>query len=285
MLDLVLEAAIIQMQDSTGGDTPIRAAQRPKGLRFRFFRSFAALTLREMTTTYGRSPGGYAWAVLEPVAGIAVLSIVFSFVMRAPSLGTNFIYFFSGGVLLFTLYGSASNAAASSVRFSQALLEYPAVSFIDALLARFVLNAMTQLLVMFIVIAGIILIYDLQPILRWPALFQAIAMTLALSFGLGTVNCYLTTSYPLWERIWAVLNRPMFFISGVMFVPEDLPWKVRDYLMWNPLMHATSEMRKGMFVTYDAVHVSPLYVFTLSLGLTMLGLLLLRRHHKDLVLK
>lgn len=122
------------------------AAQRPAGLRFRFLRSFSALILREMTTSYGRSPGGYVWAILEPVAGLVLLSVVFSFIVRTPALGTNFMYFFAGGLLPFALYNSVSTAVSTSIRFSKALLEYPAVNFVDALLARFVLNAMTQLL-------------------------------------------------------------------------------------------------------------------------------------------
>jgi capsular polysaccharide transport system permease protein len=82
-----------------------------------------------------------------------------------------------------------------------------------------------------------------------------------------------------------VLNRPMFILSGVMFIPESLPWQIREYLLWNPVLHCTSEMRKGLFSTYDAVYVSPLYVFGLSIGLSLLGLLFLRRYHKDIVLK
>ena len=37
--------------------------------------------------------------------------------------------------------------------------------------------------------------------------------------------------------------------------------------------------------TYDAVYVNPLYVFCISLVLSVLGLLFLRRYHKDIILK
>jgi capsular polysaccharide transport system permease protein len=82
-----------------------------------------------------------------------------------------------------------------------------------------------------------------------------------------------------------VLNRPMFILSGVMFIPESLPWQIRDYMLLNPLMHVTSEMRRGLFATYDAIYVRPLYVFSIALVLSVLGLLFLRRYHKDIVLK
>jgi len=282
---LAVHAGFCQMQEKTGEDIRLLPAQRPATLRFRFFRSFTALILREMTTSYGRSPGGYVWAILEPVAGLVLLSVVFSFIVRSPSLGTNFMYFFAGGLLPYALYTTVSGATAAAVRFSRSLLEYPAVSFIDAVLARFVLNALTQLLIMFLVLSGIILGYGLTPILRWPSIFLAISMALSLKFGVGVMNCYLITSYPLWERAWAVLNRPMFILSGIMFLPEALSPTLRDYFMLNPLAHITSEMRKGLFITYDAVYVNPLYVFCISLVLSVLGLLFLRRYHKDIILK
>ncbi|NTT87282.1 ABC transporter permease [Tabrizicola sp. SY72] len=263
----------------------IPAAQRPVGPRFRFLRSFSALILREMTTTYGRSPGGYIWAIVEPIAGLALLSVIFGFLSRTPALGTNFMYYFAGGLLPLQLYNIVSGVTASSVRFSKALLEYPAVTYIDTLAARFVLNAMTQLLIMILIFAGVIYGYHLNPIIRWPSIFLAVSMTIAIGLGVGLMNCFLITSYPLWERAWAVLNRPMFILSGVMFIPESLPWQIREYLLWNPVLHCTSEMRKGLFSTYDAVYVSPLYVFGLSIGLSLLGLLFLRRYHKDIVLK
>ena len=263
----------------------IPAAQRPASPYFRFVRSVSALMLREMTTTYGRSPGGYLWAVLEPLAGLVLLSIIFSYISRHPSLGTNFMYFFAGGLLPFTLYLSLSQVVSTSIRFSRGLLEYPAVSFFDAIIARFVLNALTQLLVMVLLFSGIILYYDLNPILNWTAIFTALAMAMAMAFGVGVVNCYLLTSYPLWERVWAILTRPLFFISGIFFIPENMPWGLREYLMWNPLVHVTSEMRNGLFSTYEAVHVRPLYVFGIALGLSVVGLIVLRRYHTEMVLK
>jgi capsular polysaccharide transport system permease protein len=273
------------MQEQVTEGRKIPAAQQPAGLRFRFARSFIALILREMTTSYGRSPGGYIWAILEPVGGLVMLSIVFSFIVRSPSLGNNFMYFFASGVLPFTLYTTISGTTASSIRYSKALLEYPAVSFMDAVLARFALNAMTQILIMVIVFTGIVTFYGLTPILRWPNIFMAIAMTLSLGFGVGAMNCYLITNYPLWERAWAVFTRPLFFLSCIMFLPENLSPNIREYLFYNPLTHIVGEMRKGMFITYDAIGVDPVYVFSVSLGLTVLGLLLLYRYHKDIALK
>ncbi|MCC5956800.1 MAG: hypothetical protein JJU07_11910, partial [Natronohydrobacter sp.] len=42
------------------------------------FRSISALMLREMATRYGRTPGGYLWAVVEPLGMILILGYAWS---------------------------------------------------------------------------------------------------------------------------------------------------------------------------------------------------------------
>lgn len=261
------------------------AAQPIKRRSFRSFRAIVALILREMAATYGRSPGGYLWAILEPVAGVALLSFVFSLIQRSPSLGTNFPYFYAPAMVPFMFFMSISNQIATAISYSRPLLAYPAVTFMDALLARFLLNALTQLLVMAIMMTGIVMVYDLRPILSWPDIFIGIAMLIALTTSVGVMNCFLFASYPLWQRFWQVLTRPLFIISGIIFIPEDVPGQYRDLFMLNPLAHITSQMRKGFFATYDAVNVQPIYVFLISLVLGIFGLLFLIKNHKDIVLK
>lgn len=269
--------------DPAADPARIRAPQAPGARRWRFARATGALVLREMETTYGRSPGGYAWAVLEPVGVIALMSVMFSFVLRAPGLGTNFPLFFATGHLSFTLFLTLATLLAQSVQYSRALLAYPAVTIVDALASRLALNALTQLLVMGIVIGGICAWYDLAPILDWGAIVLALAMALALAVGVGTVNCFLFARLPVWRQVWGIVSRPLFLVSGVLYVPEVVPAQWRGWLMWNPAIHVTSEMRRGFYPTYDAVHVRPLYPFLVALVLAIFGLLFLLRHHKDLV--
>jgi len=272
----------------TGADTniaptpPAPRTRRPDR-RFGSVRSIAALMLREMESTYGRSPGGYLWAILEPVGAVAIMSFAFSLVLRAPSLGSNFPYFYATGFLPFALYLAVSNQVAAAIRFSRPLLEYPAVTYLDAIFARFLLNLLTHALVFLIVMGGIIYVFDIAPILDWPAIFLAFAMVSALALSVGIMNCFLISRFQVWERVWAVLNRPMFIISAVVFIPEDVPERFRVWLMLNPLAHITSEMRRGFYATYDAVHVDPLFVFSVSLGIGLAGLFLLGRFHKDIL--
>ncbi|WP_377387181.1 ABC transporter permease [Rhodobacter lacus] len=239
--------------------------------------------LREMSSTYGRSMLGYLWAVLEPVAGIMLLTFIFSFAFRSPPLGTNFPLFYASGMLPFLAYMDIGQKSAMAVRFSKSLLFYPGVTFIDAIAARFFVNVLTQIMVAVCIFSLIIILFDVHTILDLPAIILSFAMAFALGLGVGTLNCYLLATYPLWERIWAVLNRPLFIISCIFFLYESIPNPYRGYLWWNPLVHIIGEARKGFYATYDGAFISPLYVFSVSGICFALGLLLLRRYHRDIV--
>ena len=226
---------------------------------------------------------GYLWAILEPVAGLMLMSVIFSLAFRSPAIGTNFPLFFATGILPFMAYLDTSNKIAVSVRFSKQLLFYPGVTFVDAILARFLMNMFTHVMIGMIVLTAILVIYDLDVIMDPPAIAFGYAMGMSLAIGIGTLNCFLLSIYPVWERTWAILNRPLFILSCVIFVYDSVPLPYRDWLWWNPLVHVVGEVRAGVYATYDAAYVSPLYVFSVSLITFATGLLLLRRYYRDIL--
>ena len=265
------------------GDS-IGSLPQKRPTRFRTSRTVFALFIREMTTTYGRSTGGYLWAIVEPIAGILLLTLLFSLVMRSPSIGTSFPLFYASGYLPFSAFMDVSQKVSTSVRFSKQLLNYPGVTFMDAVLARFLLNALTQAVVFVIVLGGIILLYDLDVILDYKSIALGFLMAMWLAMGIGVLNCYLLSIYPVWERTWSVLTRPLFLISGVIFIFDDIPQPYQDWLWWNPLIHVVGMVRNGVYSSYDASYVSMTYVVAVGGVCMMAGLLLLRRYYRDILL-
>lgn len=259
---------------------------RPKTRRRRGFGSFRAiwaLMLREMGTTYGRSPGGYIWAILEPVAGIALLSLVFAAAFRTPVLGISFPMFYASGMMPFIMFNDVHGKVATSLMYSKQLLAYPTVTFVDALLSRFILNAMTQILVSYIVLAGCFLLFDTHVTPDLPIIILSFALCGLLALGIGTLNCYLFTRFNLLQRMWSIIMRPMFLLSGILFIYEIIPPQYQPYLWWNPLLHIVGLARRGFYAYYDADYVSITYVCFIAISCMVLGLVLLRRHHKDLL--
>jgi capsular polysaccharide transport system permease protein len=260
---------------------PAQPALVPRTRRLRSVRTITALMLREMATSYGRSVMGYLWAIIEPVAALALMTLVFSAFLRSPPLGSNFPLFFASGFLVFNVYVSVGNNVASAVQFSRPLLEFPAVTPFDAIMARFLLNYLTHLMVIGILLVGILEIYDLNQIMDLQTLAFSLVLAGVFSLGIGTFNCYLFVAYPSYMQIWAILNRPMFIISCIFFLFDSIPQPFRDILWYNPMVHIIGLTRAGIYPTYEADYVSVTYVVGLSLILFMTGLHMMRRYLRD----
>ncbi|MTD99078.1 sugar ABC transporter permease [Paracoccus sp. YIM 132242] len=249
---------------------------------FSSLRAVSALVLREMSTTNGRSAGGYLWAVAEPVAGIVLLTMIFSILLAKPPIGTNFPIFYATGMVPFLFYMAMSAKVSQSVIYSKALLAYPAVTFMDALLARMIMNAITQLLVAYLIFAALLMFQETRTDPQAGGIALSLLMAFAFGVAVGVVNCFLNEAFPWWQQVWAILNRPLFLISCVLFVYDDIPSPFADYLWYNPLVHIVGQMRKSFYPSYPGDYVSPAYVLGVSLLVYALGLALLIRYHRDL---
>lgn len=246
-------------------------------------RTVAALILREMSTRYGRTPGGYAWAVIEPLGAILILSFGFSLLMRSPSLGTSFVLFYASGYLPFNLFQTVSQVVARSLTFSRPLLFYPSVTWFDAILARFVLNTLTGVMVAYILLFAILNFTETRVVLDIAPMVGAMALAALLGLGVGTLNCLLGGLFPTWDIIWSIFTRPLFLASGIFFTYEDMPSTVQAVLYYNPLLHIVGLMRSGLYPMYNPQYVSPVFVISVSLVTLALGVLLLARHHKAIL--
>jgi len=247
------------------------------------WRTVGALMLREMSTTHGRVPGGYLWAVAEPLAGIALLSAIFAIGFHAPALGLSFPLFYATGLLPFLAFSDITGKLAQALNFSRPLFAYPAVGVFDAILARFLLAVLTQLAVASLLLGGILFLSETRATPDLAILAQAAGLLAVLSLGMGAMNCLLIGLAPLWQRIWSIAMRPMFLASGVFFTFEQVPLPWRDLLWWNPLIHVVGLVRRGLYPGYDATYASPTYLMALGLGVALLAGIGLGRWHRDIL--
>jgi capsular polysaccharide transport system permease protein len=259
---------------------PPPGAARPRGQRLRVI---AALVIREMGTRFGRSSGGYLWAIAEPLGGIVLLSVAFALALRSPPLGSSFMLFYATGIVPFTMFNSMARGVAQAVSSNRGLLNYPVVTLLDAVIAKVILNAVTLIVIAAVLFAGIILLDDLYVTLDLAAAALGLVLAAVFGIGVGMVNCVLFGFFPTWKNVWSVLTRPLFIVSGIFYIIEVAPPKLQDVLWFNPLVHAIAVMRTGFYATYDPQDISLAYVFGIALGLILVGGYLLRRHEVFLI--
>lgn len=239
-------------------------------------RVVTALFFREMRTRFGQSRLGYIWALGEPIVHVATLSAIFSFMGRAPALGTSMAVFFFTGIIPFLFFRNITSRVRNAVDANRALLNYPPVRPIDTILARAFLEWATMTLSTLVL--GVCLYLIALPIVPDNPLLLVWSFIVAslLGFGLGLLDAGLASMFKSWLTVSGWLQRVLYFVSGIFFVVDFLPPVARDVLIWIPTVHVIAMVRTAHFPGYTSDVLNPLYPVLWALGLMAVGLLLER---------
>lgn len=267
-------------------ELPVTAPSRPAveaRPRLSKLRVIVALILREMSARYGRNPGGYVWALVEPLGIIFVLSIGFSLLLRNPSLGESFVLFYATGYLPFNMFAKTAGYVQKALPYSRALLNYPVVSWFDVTLARAITNFLTMCMTAVFVFAGILAYLPGLEVLEPGPIAGAFIAAFLLGCGIGLLNGVVAGFFPVWATLWNIATAPLFIVSGIIWIYEDLPPFAQDVLYWNPLVHIIGLSRSGFFPTYDPAHLNMVFVWAVILLSLALGLLLMRRFNREIL--
>jgi capsular polysaccharide transport system permease protein len=251
--------------------------------RFRSTRTILALILREVSMSNGKTALGYVWEIAEPVASILVITLIMGLYFRTPPLGQNFPLFYASGILPMNIFLDMTGRVAGAVRFSRALLAYPGVTFLDALIARFLVAMMTKIVIFTLLVTAIVELYGLNPFFNYGQIAQGLLMAMGLGLALGTVNCLLFAFLPLYDRIWSMTTRPLFLFSAIVYLYETVPLPYRDWLWWNPIIHMVGSIRAGLYPTYAADYVSVTYIAVLIAIFLPVSLFFMRRYWREIL--
>lgn len=239
-------------------------------------RVLEALILRETRTRFGANHLGYLWAFIEPLTMILTFYAMFVIAERTAPSGLALAPFLTTGIVPFMAFRSTANRSTSAIDANKALLFYPQVRPLDLILARSVLEVAT-LASVFAVLLGAHALIE-QSIEFDDLLVTLLGLTLAglLGVSLGLILCAASVFSKAVDRIQSPLFRPLFWVSGLFFTANDLPARVRDIMLLNPVFHVVEIVRDGWFRGYTARHASVGYVLAWILFLTLLGLTLER---------
>ena len=231
-----------------------------------------ALMLREMKTRFGRDAGGYLWALIEPVMFIAALLLFKTAILGLAINDADTVANLAAGVLTFFLFRDIIQRAMTAVSGNRGLLMHPIVTPLDILLARSLLEAATSLVVTCIIVGGIFVFWGEGLPAAPLALLGVLAVAASAGLSLGLVFGAAAAVWPVVERIVAPLLRISFFISGVFFIPASLPPELREWLLWNPVLHITEAARAAWLSSPIETYGTLLYPVALAWILLPFGL-------------
>lgn len=235
-------------------------------------RVLGALVLRETRATFGTSQLGYLWAIITPALGVAVFVAVFGAAGRRPPFGASLALFFATGMLTLEFYKKLSAALMTTFNANKALLTYPVIKEIDTLCARATLISATYLLIM-IAFFGTMILFGQASFPHHPdQLILAFAMTSLLGAGMGMLNAVMLSVWESWIHVESILTRPLIIVSGVFYIPSNLPTAAVEILKWNPVLHLIEWIRTGYYSNYASTVLDKGYLFWFVLLAILFGL-------------
>lgn len=249
-----------------------------RGALLEMARVIHALILREIATRFGKQKLGYLWAVLEPVLLVSILVFIFSVRGRHSLPGIGPGQFFISGIVPFLMFRHGMARVMSSIVGNKSLLVFPQVQFLDLALARFLLEVVTSFVIFVVLLTGLHVTGVEEITVRSPlGVLAAFIMLGLFGLGLGMILGAIAPLFPSVEPIsHAVLGRPLFFLSGVFFTAHMMPSKLREYLLYNPLLNSIELLRYSLFTPYKEQYYDIPYTLWFLGGLIFLGLLMLR---------
>lgn len=190
--------------------------------------------LRDVKVRYKQAVFGGLWAVVQPLAGAAIFTVVFGQLADLPSDGIPYLVFAFAGFALWTYFSTSVNTARVSLITNSSLITKVYFPRLAVPLAS-VLPALIDLGVALVVLAVLAYAAGVAPggaILTAP-LFLAGAVTVA--FGTGTLLAALTVQYRDLQHVFTVLVQLWLFASPVAYSSSLIDDRWRWVYALNPM--------------------------------------------------
>ncbi len=247
-------------------------------------RVIQALLMRETKTRYGKFKLGYVWAFIEPIMQIAVFGVFHLLAGHSSISGMPVIPFLITGFTPFLMFRHIMGQTTNAVESNRSLLAFPQVGIFDLVFARILLEAITFLLVMCVLLfATHYLGYDVR-VENILGVAYAMTLLIAMGTGIGMTLCSLVTKFPSVKNLAdPFFGRPLFFTSGLFFTAEMLPSRVRDLLLYNPLLSVTEYLRSSFFYEFESHYYNLSYATSFSVVVFAFGFSMLRLMRNQLL--
>jgi capsular polysaccharide transport system permease protein len=241
-------------------------------------RVIQALLLREMQVRFGRDNIGILWIIIEPMMFAITVTLMHAASGFAQHGRGEDVYAFTViGYCLFIIFRNIFNRAESAIHESLNLFYHRAVSPLDIVVAKSLVD-MIGCTCAVVILLGFGIALDLCD---WPArplyLVAATVMIYWLTLGLSMLVAAYAHKHHFFGRLVHPFSYAMVPLSGAFVTMGFLPTWAREYMAWNPMMTIFEMARYGQFEVATDEYVYSTFAFAVCSALSYWGLLAMRR--------
>ena len=218
---------------------------------------------------------GYVWLVLDPLIQIIVICII-PILIQPEYIYDMAIFPFSViGACFWLAFRTAAIGAMSGGGVLKQQLEHPSVRRFDIIVAKSV-NAFVNYFIAGFVLLSISIFLELTDGPQtFPLLMVCFATVWVMGVSFGIIANSLIALYPGLGRIIVYSLRFIALMSGLFYAPEQLPERIAEIVLYNPLLQLIQLARSFWFFEYTTMDASIIYIVFWALSLIFLALVCL----------
>lgn len=282
--------AEVTVFSSKSANTSVRASAR-EAWRYRGFIGY--MTRRDLRTTYMRSYLGWIWSLLNPIAEVAIYSIVFGVLLGidrgipdAPNGFSSFPHFLMSGIVTWGFFRMISSKVLSNftatVRLRRKLYFPPVAAALSTALSTIVEASI--LLVVVTLFFGLWGHLSIHAIVLLPAALFAASSGLGVGLALSVANSkYRDISY-----LYTIILRLGFYLLPLIWpiqtaqsrFGDSVPW-LEPFVVNNPFAKMIEFGRDGLLYMRWPSLGSWIYMSTFSTAVLILGWTIFARSSSD----
>lgn len=240
------------------------------------------LAWRDVKVRYKQTTLGVLWVVLQPLALLAVLTLVFARYAGLPSDGVPYPLYAICGLVPWLFFAGAVNQTAPSL-----VQERPLISKIY--FPRLVLPiaslgvGLIDLLIGLVLTASVCLWYGVVPSARWLLLPVAVGGLVMVALSVGMLLAALTAKYRDFQYVVPFIVQLGLFTTPVFYSPSVVPEAYRTLYSVNPMVGILSAFR-WVFIGTDSLDVEALAIAGAVVAVIfVVGLIYFRHVERTLV--
>jgi lipopolysaccharide transport system permease protein len=201
--------------------------------------------MREVKGKYKQAFFGVAWAIVQPIALIGMMTVVFSYFVRIPSDGIPYPLFLFAAMLPWNFFAGAVLRGTSSLLNQAALITKIYFPRETLVIASFV-AACVDFVVTSLVFVALMFIYHVTPGVTVLFVIPALLIQVAFSLGLMLLLAPLNTMYRDVGQAMPVLLQVWMYATPLMYPASLVPERFRSIYFLNPMAVLTETYRDAL---------------------------------------
>ena len=255
------------------------------GLLLLQLRVIRALVMREIHTRYGRENIGHLWVIGEPALFCIGVAIMWTAIRPAHEHGVPVTAFVITGYVPLTMWRHCVSRSVKAFEANGALLFHRQVTPLDIITARCFLEIVGSVIAGIIVAFGAFLLGFMDPPANLGLMYAGLAYQALFCYTCALIMASLTEMNDILDKFVSAITYLSIPFSGAFTMVDWVPEAVQPILLWSPSVHALEMVRSGQFGTQVRAHYDVFYLTWSCALLLLVGLSLVLRSRKNILVQ